>query len=1285
MSLSSELVSQFVKLTNDDKKPSEERTVFGTTVEYNGSIYVKIDGSDLLTPVSTTASVKADERVTVLIKDHSATITGNMSSPAARNDDVKEMGSKISEFEIVIAYRVTTDDLNAINAFIDDLKAITAKFENMEVVDAEIESLRAQIADVNYLSAKDIESITANIETLRAKFGDFDDISTEDLEAANAEIDNLKAYVGDFTYLSADVLDAIKASIKELEAGKLSVKDAEITYANIDFSNIKMAAVEEIFTKSGIIKDLVVGDSSITGELVGVTIKGDLIEAGTLKADKLVVKGSDGIFYKLNVEAGGISAEEAPDDGLHGSVIVANSITAEKINVHDLVAFGATIGGFHIGDKAIYSGAKESISNTTQGIYLDSEGQFAVGDSNNFLKFFKDTDGTYKLAISASSMIFSSSNKSVEIAINEVQSAANAAQNAANAAQNTANTANTAAANAQKDIDNLSIASRNLLLNSSLKENLNDWTTSGKLVGDVKTVTGVDVISVNDVCTSEHELSISVESKNLIPYPYHQTTMTKNGITFTDNGDGSIHISGTATANATFYLWYYKKLNALKAGNTYIPSTSAKKTLLMCNYQNSDNTEKNFTTTAKGAQIYPNEAVKDAIYLLVQTGTTVDETVYPMLEEGDTATSYTPYIADLTSIKVTRTGKNLLPYPYYDLTSVKTITKNGITYTDNGDGSITAKGTATANASCTLCAELPVKAGTYFISATNDVADIRGYYTKTDGTIQYITKGKNTFPYDVSLRIYVVVLSGQTVDYTFSPQLELGSVATECEPYTRYIPQAVQALDGYGESINDSVCNYIDFGRKQFVKCVDKIVIDGVTNKATAVHQYSNGYYYATITLPKDSINGTTEVLKIAQFTEASSVNPGNAYITAAGKTLVLVNPDQSLTTAAMWNTWLGENPIDVVYALATPEVTDISNILSVSANADGTVAGITSISPNMTVFTDTSGVTISLAYQPDQGFVTKYGRKCFHINQIDFKKTKNLRQSIIDKLEANTKYTLSGWVLTENIVKGTTNFSAQFYFDGYYTPVGESTEKFYSYGSKAFPVNTSSGAWEYVKFTFSTDNKLNTARSYNMHVYTRDFIGDVYVYDLKLEKGDKAGEWTPAPEDNVTNDAFVETIHTYTEMLNDSNAIILSALSEYTKTSDYETLKKTVETELVTTAGLIEMGFTTKTEIAETYINNEGGIKSQFDTIYEWIKFDGGITLGNSESAITLSIRNDEIVFKKGEEELASWDGIDFYTNNIVVKLKETGADGSERAQFGNFAFVPRSDGSLMLLKVGD
>jgi hypothetical protein len=198
----------------------------------------------------------------------------------------------------------------------------------------------------------------------------------------------------------------MRAHIEELEAKKLSAEEASIKYANIDFSNIGKAAMEELYAKSGLIKDVVIENGTITGNLVGVTIKGDLIEGGTVKADKLVIKGNDGLFYKLNVEGGKLGeAEQVPEDSLHGSIITAHSITAEKVSVTDLVAFGATIGGFTISDDAIYSGVKTSADNTTTGIYLDNEGQMSIGDETNFIRYFRNEDGKYVLEISTANDI----------------------------------------------------------------------------------------------------------------------------------------------------------------------------------------------------------------------------------------------------------------------------------------------------------------------------------------------------------------------------------------------------------------------------------------------------------------------------------------------------------------------------------------------------------------------------------------------------------------------------------------------------------------------------------------------------------------------------------------------------------------------------------------------------------------------------------------------------------------------------------------------------------------
>lgn len=390
MGLSSDLIAQFVKITNDRKNVKKETTVYGTIVKKDGTDYVKLDGSDIETPVSSTTTAGDGDRVTVLIKNHSAIVTGNMSAPSARNVDLKDTIDQISEFEILMSYKVDTNELNAIDATISSLKTKVASISNLETDIATIEELQVKFANLTYVNANDVNALNADIENVQAMVGKFADVSTEELESINADIEQLYAYTADFTYVSADTLHALKAD----------VGNADIKYANIDFSNIGEVAMRNFYANSGLIKDVTIANGTITGELTGVTITGDLFKANSIVADKLLLKGTDGLYHKLNTDGVTVEAEQTDYNSINGTIITAKSIAASKISVTDLVSFGATIGGFKMTDGSIYSGVKQTIENTTRGIYLDNDGQIAFGDADKYIKFFKDTDDEYKLLIS---------------------------------------------------------------------------------------------------------------------------------------------------------------------------------------------------------------------------------------------------------------------------------------------------------------------------------------------------------------------------------------------------------------------------------------------------------------------------------------------------------------------------------------------------------------------------------------------------------------------------------------------------------------------------------------------------------------------------------------------------------------------------------------------------------------------------------------------------------------------------------------------------------------------
>ena len=416
MSLDKKVIKDLIAAVNKKEETKTTTILTGTVHREGGTVSVKIDGSESLTPVSTVINVEDGERVTVIIENHKAMITGNLSSPAARTKEVEGLKK-------VVADKVDTAQLKAIKAEVGEISGDVANFKETTT-----EKLTAQ---------------DAKIKKIDGDVAIFKETTTEKLNDNEANIKKLDGDVASFKETTTENFKANEASIEELKTGKLSAKDADLKYANIDFSNIGKTAMEYFYAQSGLVKDVTIGDATITGELVGVTISGDLIKGNTIVAEKLVIKGSDGLYYKLNTDGMTVEKEQTDYNSLNGQVIRAKSITATKIDVKDLVAFGATIGGFKIGQDSIYSGVKESVGNTTRGIYMDNDGQFVFGDASQYVKFYRVSEGKYKLAIAVEDLFIGS--KSVAESIEDVKKTADNAASVASSASSAASTANSTA------------------------------------------------------------------------------------------------------------------------------------------------------------------------------------------------------------------------------------------------------------------------------------------------------------------------------------------------------------------------------------------------------------------------------------------------------------------------------------------------------------------------------------------------------------------------------------------------------------------------------------------------------------------------------------------------------------------------------------------------------------------------------------------------------------------------------------------------------------------------
>ena len=135
-------------------------------------------------------------------------------------------------------------------------------------------------------------------------------------------------------------------------------------------------------------------------------------------------------------------------------------------------------------------------------------------------------------------------------------------------------------------------------------------------------------------------------------------------------------------------------------------------------------------------------------------------------------------------------GENLIPYPYADGMSK---TMNGIEYIVNPDGSVTAIGTATETSAFVLAKSLSINPGnTYILSG--DLDDETTYKSSAILFNAEIGSGESYWNYgkdkpviftgiSVMSNFRIRISKDETVNQTFYPMLEVGSIAHEYQPY----------------------------------------------------------------------------------------------------------------------------------------------------------------------------------------------------------------------------------------------------------------------------------------------------------------------------------------------------------------------------------------------------------------------------------------------------------------------------------------------------------------------
>jgi hypothetical protein len=336
--------------------------------------------------------------------------------------------------------------------------------------------------------------------------------------------------------------------------------------------------------------------------------------------------------------------------------------------------------------------------------------------------------------------------------------------------------------------------------------------------------------------------------KNLLN-PTLQTT-TQNGVTCTNNGDGTYTVNGTATGIAVFIVYYnfadvYGSASSLKMVGC--PSGGSAQKYFLRSYRKGGNPEI-LDEYGSGISIGSFKESESSIAIIVKSGATVNNLIFkPMLTTDTTATyaDFEPYTGGIPSpnpdypqeiksvvnptVKVC--GKNLLK------ATLQTATVNGVTCTNNGDGTYTLNGTASGGNPSFRIGKIIAKSGRKLVGSPGAAGSYVSYLP--NGTWNNVTeeKGDGSIISNIGKgtdEIAIVVLNGTTVkNLLFKPMLTTDLTATydDFEPYheqTVTIPYTLNAIpvsSGGNVTIGGQqyVSDYFDVERGKLVRMVDDV------------------------------------------------------------------------------------------------------------------------------------------------------------------------------------------------------------------------------------------------------------------------------------------------------------------------------------------------------------------------------------------------------------------------------------------------------------------------------
>lgn len=433
-------------------------------------------------------------------------------------------------------------------------------------------------------------------------------------------------------------------------------------------------------------------------------------------------------------------------------------------------------------------------------------------------------------------------------------------------------------------------------------------------------------------------------------------TVNVYGITMTLK-DGVSSLKGTATGSAT--LWYLGSYLSLVVLFVLPPGTY---TVTDCRIWWSDgttNVSKQGTFTI--AEPFEVTGISTATY---PTGSVVDETLHPMLNAGAAPKPWEPYTGGKPSpspeypqpLDVTVTGAQL-----FDSNQLKSATSLGITFTNNGDGSFTTKGTATDYPN--IRANIFLRPGTYRASGTQGktLFFARIFSSETD----YLDYDNTPFVItgnEYKVQTYIQVNKGMTADDTIWPMLNAGPTALPWQPYqSRTASITLTApLHGIGDVRDRIMCRDGVWGiERQFIPLIfsgsEKWEKTGAVNAEK--WRFRNTEYRGIIKA-EEAVQKPIKILcdRLKAGSSSNTYSQIECISSGISMDIHIYLDDFSSGDIDAFKAYLASNPITAIFERATPAWEPLPSDTQSALNA-------------LTTYTGTTHVTITAGGpEPDVG-----------------------------------------------------------------------------------------------------------------------------------------------------------------------------------------------------------------------------------------------------------------------------------------------------------------------------